>query len=86
VATSIVVGPATGGSGLQGLGASERSRDLGIGGSGSAGTSSTGEDTNLGKDFPVGNIPLGQDVPQPKPMDQRDVNPPPDTGVQKPIY
>lgn len=87
MATSIVMGPATGGSGFQGLGATEESRNLGIGGSGSAGTGATGEDANVGKDFPVGNVPLGQDIPH-KPMDRRspDVNPPEDTGVQKPIY
>jgi hypothetical protein len=61
VATKIGLASATGGSGFEGLGASEESRNTGIGGSGSAGTTSpSGEDVNVGKPVYPDERPMKQ--------------------------
>lgn len=78
VATTVQLLTGTGGSGFDnGLRGGEQGRDLGTGGSGSAGTSATGEDSSVGKTSVPDRDPLSH---------PRDVANPPPTTDEKPIY
>jgi len=67
VALRIARPSATGGSGL---GASEESRDQGLGGSGSAGTGATGEDVNVGRPIYPEEEPMRQPMDPNREKDQ----------------